>query len=74
MPHFDHTGPFGEGSQTGKKLGFCSSNVKEGQLAYRFRQHSKGCKSKRNFNKPEFGFSQNEIVSVKRCRKGRHQH
>ncbi len=74
MPQFDHTGPYGESSQTGKKQGLCSGTAQQGQLAYRFRQHNKGCKSKQSNTKQEFDFLHNEIVGIKRCRKKRHNH
>ena len=68
MPGFDNTGPMGQGAQTGKKLGKCSSGKTIGNLEGRMRQFNRGCKKNKNMHSEEFDFRNNEIIGIKRCR------
>lgn len=74
MPNFNGTGPHGEGSQTGKGLGRCSSNEGGINLERRMRQHQRGCKNKTLQKNDVIDFGTTEIVGMKRCRKRNHHH
>ena len=72
MPNFDRTGPFGEGSKTGKQNGKCNSGNELTVLGRRMRQHSRGCSGKNKIDIEVMDFNPNEIVGIKKCGKKHH--